>query len=159
MSRAVGYKHTEATKLKMSLKAKGRVISTDQRLYLSNLYKGIRRPQVTKNNTSSVGEKSHNWKGGVSKVEGYESWMKNKRNRDKRSNGGSHTFLEWEELKRKYKYTCPSCKKKEPEIKLTEDHIVPVSKGGGDDIGNIQPLCKSCNIKKLNKTIKYEFSG
>lgn len=69
---------------------------------------------------------------------------------------GSHTQGEWETLKKQYGYTCPSCHLKEPEIKLTEDHIIPLVKGGSDFIENIQPLCGSCNCKKHTKTIKYE---
>jgi len=84
------------------------------------------------------------------------SWMKNKRNREKRNSYGNHTFEQWEELKKKYNYTCLSCNKKEPEIKLTEDHVVPLSKGGSDYIENIQPLCRKCNSKKLTKIINYK---
>lgn len=61
---------------------------------------------------------------------------------------GSHSFEEWENIKRNFNYTCPACGKSEPEIVLTEDHIVPLIKGGTNWISNIQPLCKSCNSKK-----------
>ena len=69
---------------------------------------------------------------------------------------GSHTTSEWIELKNLYNLTCPACGKNEPQIKLTEDHIIPLSKGGTDFIENIQPLCKSCNSSKNTKTIKFE---
>jgi 5-methylcytosine-specific restriction endonuclease McrA len=64
---------------------------------------------------------------------------------------GTHTFKQWEELKKEYNYTCQHCKRSEPEIVLTEDHIKPLSKGGSNDIKNIQPLCRSCNSKKHTK--------
>ena len=45
----------------------------------------------------------------------------------------------------KYKFACVLCGTKD---KLTIDHIHPVSKGGGDEISNLQILCRSCNSKK-----------
>lgn len=33
---------------------------------------------------------------------------------------------------------------------LTVDHIIPKSKGGSDDLDNLQPMCCLCNFKKGN---------
>jgi len=41
------------------------------------------------------------------------------------------------------------------DVLLVADHIMPLKKGGGNTISNIQPLCKSCNSKKHLKTIDY----
>ena len=35
--------------------------------------------------------------------------------------------------------------------RLTVDHIFPVSLGGKDHRGNLQPMCLSCNVRKLNR--------
>lgn len=78
-----------------------------------------------------------------------------KRRNIKRGTTGSHTFGEWELLKIQYGFTCPCCNKSEPNIKLTEDHIVPLSKGGSDYIENIQPLCGHCNFVKHTKIFFY----
>lgn len=101
------------------------------------------------------GERHHNWKGGISKLPNYRSFIQKRRDLRKIGNGGSHNLGEWINLIAQYNWTCPCCSKKEPEIKLTEDHIVPISKGGSDNIENIQPLCKLCNNKKYMKIIKF----
>lgn len=72
----------------------------------------------------------------------------------RRENGGSHTFGEWETLKAQYNWICPCCR--EPEKELVQDHIIPLAKGGSDNIENIQPLCRSCNAKKHTAIIRYE---
>ena len=86
------------------------------------------------------------------------NFYEKRRKARKRGNGGSYTFDEWENLKAQYNWTCPCCKKAEPEIKLTVDHIIPLSRGGSNNIENIQPLCRGCNSKKRTKVIKYQIS-
>lgn len=80
-------------------------------------------------------------------VKGMEYYMK------KKSNGGSFTHQEWIELKVQFGCKCALCAKPESEVRLTIDHIIPVSKGGRNDIGNLQPLCQSCNSRKSNRLL------
>jgi 5-methylcytosine-specific restriction endonuclease McrA len=46
-------------------------------------------------------------------------------------------------------YTCHYCKGPANEA----DHIIPVSFGGGNEIENLLPSCKSCNSTRKNKTL------
>ena len=83
--------------------------------------------------------------------------MANKRLKAKRKGAiGSHTLKQWRELKDKFNHCCAICGRQEPFTdlwyqSLSEDHIIPISKGGSNFIDNIQPLCIKCNNKKSNK--------
>lgn len=79
----------------------------------------------------------------------------NRRRARKYASGSTHTEEEWQQLKAFYKFTCLRCGKQEPKIKLTRDHVIPLTQGGSDSIDNIQPLCAQCNSKKNYKHIDY----
>jgi len=65
---------------------------------------------------------------------------------------GSYSVSKFEELCDRANNCCLCCGKK---TTLTIDHVIPLSRGGSNDIGNIQPLCLSCNCKKSDKTVDY----
>lgn len=152
---------TEETRLKLSLAKKGkpngslgRKHSEETKKKMSEAKKG-KMPKNVGISFGLSGEKSNFWKGGISLERITSGYYRRKRRLTKYNAEGFHTNGEWELLKKQYNYTCPCCGLSEPEIKLTEDHIIPLSKGGSDLIENIQPLCKSCNSKKHTQTVKY----
>ena len=70
---------------------------------------------------------------------------------------GKYTIDEWLNIKAKYDYTCLSCGRSEPEVKITPDHVIPLASGGNNNIENIQPLCWGCNARKQNQIIDYRY--
>lgn len=65
------------------------------------------------------------------------------------------TIDQWERLCADYGFMCIACGKTEPKIKLSIDHIVPLSKGGWHRLNNLQPLCTRCNSNKSTGTYDY----
>ncbi|GAA0115741.1 HNH endonuclease [Clostridium senegalense] len=59
------------------------------------------------------------------------------------------THEEWKQCKRYFNNTCAYCGKKLKS--LTQDHFIPLSKGGDYTKHNIIPSCRSCNCKKHDK--------
>ena len=144
------YKHRPNTKEqnnKIRRANLGKKHSDETRKKLSSSHLG---KNYSKMNENKLGINHHRWKGGNGNDKAYYNRRYRMR---KNGNQGYHTRAEWETLKAQYNWTCIFCKKSEPEIKLTEDHIIPVSKFGSDNIENIQPLCRKCNSRKGTKII------
>jgi 5-methylcytosine-specific restriction endonuclease McrA len=50
-------------------------------------------------------------------------------------------------------YTCYLCGKDFGEHRLTLDHVIPLSRGGGNTWENLATCCKECNSKKGDKLL------
>lgn len=134
---------------KFSVNTKKVISEKISKLWLDENYKKM----MSDNHIGKMtGPDNSNWKGGISEIK--KHWNKLRLQRMKEIKG-FHSNSEWGLLKLKYNFQCVCCKKSEPEIKLTKDHIIPVSKGGSNNIENIQPLCRKCNSYKYNKVINY----
>jgi 5-methylcytosine-specific restriction endonuclease McrA len=77
---------------------------------------------------------------------------------------GDFTDAQWEEVKNEQDHKCKMCGVEEgakhwranggkgwSKVKLTRDHITPLSRGGKHTKSNIQALCYHCNQEKGNK--------
>lgn len=85
----------------------------------------------------------------------HEAKNERRRRARKAHASGSHTESEWQLLKTHYNNTCLRCGRCEPDIILTRDHVIPLARGGSDNIDNIQPLCGHCNSAKNANSIDY----
>ncbi len=146
-----GSHHSAATKKKMS-EGISRAYNSDASGRLKKLV-----------SERSKGAKSHFWKGGICQDKEYmrETQKKQRHNRRARMRNaiGSFTVGEWETLKKQYGFKCPMCGRKEPLIQLTIDHVIPLVKGGDNNISNIQPLCFICNTQKATKIFRISKKG
>jgi Restriction endonuclease len=65
---------------------------------------------------------------------------------------GSHTAKQWDGLLAWFGSACLCCGSVDD---IQMDHVHPLSRGGSDDISNLQPLCKVCNKTKFTKHTDY----
>jgi 5-methylcytosine-specific restriction endonuclease McrA len=66
----------------------------------------------------------------------------------------SYTFDDWKETVLYFRGECAYCGRKQSRnIRLTKEHVVPVSKGGVTDKSNIIPACKRCNSAKSDEDL------
>lgn len=104
-------------------------------------------------NAFKAREKAKKWK--IDNPDRVKVNHQKRRARKRDASTGNFTVLDWINIKQFFGYECPACYKREPEIKLTMDHIIPLVLGGIHGINNIQPLCFSCNSRKNKNTVDY----
>jgi 5-methylcytosine-specific restriction endonuclease McrA len=118
-------------------------------------YLEIHRDRITKNKRKFYSANSEKLRADKKQwceenPEKVKAQWRRKRNR-LNSAEGSHTEAEWRALVKTFGGYCLCCKNHFGLRKLTEDHVIPLTRGGSDFIANIQPLCYSCNSSKGNR--------
>lgn len=79
-----------------------------------------------------------------------EKWsLINRAARAKRRALGKINVLEYSQKIASLGNKCQLCNVSGKEVKMTIDHIIPVSRGGTNHIDNLQPLCLPCNKSKF----------
>lgn len=108
----------------------------------------ISRRDYYERNREEVISRSREWAtNNPEKVRMAKADNRRKRRAAKHAGRGNFTAREFRELCEKYDNRCLCCG--DTDTVLEADHIVPLTRGGTNDIGNIQPLCGSCNRKKF----------
>ena len=140
---------------------KGHKVTAEHKEKLRTLRLGVKCSKETKKKMSESHKtrvmegKFRNQFGGYKGGYSNTLWKNRQRQVIKVANGGSHTLEQWLAMKEWNAHLCADCGNMEPFIKLTQDHIIPVSKGGTNNIDNLQPLCLSCNSRKHDKVISF----
>ena len=121
--------YSKETLEKMSNSLKGRTV-------WNKGLKGINEPKIP------YGNQCYQWKGGGKSYARYRA--------QKRGLKSTLTEKEWQILLKKFNYSCAYCGK--TNIKLVQEHVIPVSQGGEYTRDNIVPSCDACNKKKWART-------
>jgi 5-methylcytosine-specific restriction endonuclease McrA len=105
-------------------------------------------------NREQVIARSTEWgKINLVKVKQFKANNRRKRRAAKNTSRGSFTAKEFIELCERYGNSCLLCGV--TGVVLEADHVVPLTKGGSNDISNIQPLCGTCNWRKFVNIVNY----
>lgn len=73
-----------------------------------------------------------------------------KKQEDNKNSNYRKIGLETNMMSNNGKYQCVHCERYFPKKSIEIDHIIPQSKGGGNQPQNLQCLCKKCNCSKGN---------
>jgi 5-methylcytosine-specific restriction endonuclease McrA len=61
---------------------------------------------------------------------------------------------EWKHLLRRFRYRCAYCGTKLTKRNRSLDHVVPLLRGGTNDITNLVPSCLRCNQRKNVQSVE-----
>lgn len=137
----------------------GRAQRTDRRIQEAWTEANAARTAASKRehyerNREEIIARSEEWgKNNAEKVRRFKANNNRVRRAVKHASLGNFTAKEFEDLCERCGNRCLCCGV--TGIVLEADHVVPLTRGGSDGIGNIQPLCGTCNRSKFVRTVDY----
>ena len=90
-------------------------------------------------------------------LSGIDRAHKHKRKAQKKAVGGSYTPQQIQEQLKRQKARCHYCKVKLEKYHV--DHVIPLARGGSNDIHNIVLACPTCNMHKHDKLLHEWLEG
>lgn len=133
----------------------------DRKYYANNPEKRKQKNHIyRKNNATKIitYSRDYYYKNKKAKNEQNKKWYKehpeksrdkyNKRRAAKMQNGKFYVTPKF--LMKLYSSNCLVCNSNS---NIEMDHVIPLTRGGTHGEGNLQPLCRSCNASKGNKTM------
>lgn len=129
---------------------KDKVNENSRKTYHKDIEKSRRNRRIRvrkwySNNSEKAIEATKNW----NIRNPHSKRISEQKRRSAKINAGIFKISEKEILKI-IKSPCVACGSYD---KITMDHIIPLSRGGKHSIGNLQPLCFSCNASKNNRVM------
>jgi 5-methylcytosine-specific restriction endonuclease McrA len=114
---------------------------------------GLKRDYYERNRQEVI-SRSKKWaEENAEKVRIAKANNRRRRRAAKNASEGHFTVEEFDALCSVYGYACLCCGV--TDRILEADHVVPLTKGGTDEISNIQPLCGECNRRKFTAVIDF----
>lgn len=127
----------------------------------------VRRRRYRKNNKEKLDTKNKEWREANRErhIQNALDWRKSNIERDRENQRRatnrrrareeklecSLTMEDWNEILEEFDYRCAYCGKKAK--KLEQEHVIPVSNGGGYTRNNIVPACRPCNSSKQDEDV------
>jgi 5-methylcytosine-specific restriction endonuclease McrA len=68
---------------------------------------------------------------------------------------GHHTLEQWLYKVEYHGWRCFYCGRKVNYVTVTQDHLIPLSRGGTNWVSNLVPACRSCNSSKGARKLKH----
>lgn len=134
----------KVSKQKSYQKNKSSIAEYSKKYYVSNkdaiIARGMR---WEKQNPDKVSAKYNRWR------VAHPDKVKEIKNRRRANLAACNTYdISESFLRRLYDSSCVACGSSK---NITQDHIIPIARGGTHSEGNLQPLCQSCNSSKKDK--------